>query len=124
MPVQKFTNSKLVRTALAILKAEVPGVALDGEPVMVPRVGTFLGRPFVAACCFSHTVLFVRDVALLFHRDQGGMVPWYTNGDDTFPDLDYFKTGVTLTSDVVDGLVAEWMLEHPAISACSNASTV
>lgn len=97
-----------VRIAHHVLSHYVPGAAFDGEPFMVQSVGRLMGKAFLACNCFYHTVAFIPgksaedlDAALIFSREEGGMVPWYNDDSDgplgnVVPDSTYYETGLPM----------------------------
>jgi hypothetical protein len=104
---EQIENSLLVKTAHQLLKEYVPGAAFDGEPFMVPLVGTLAGKPMVAANCFYHTVLFVSNLALFFYRDEGFMIPWIEVGNEVIPNAEYFDKSIRLPEGIVDRIYSE-----------------
>jgi hypothetical protein len=98
-PTNQTTPENLaVQFAHEVLK-QIPGAAFDGEPFMLPTLGTWEGKPYVACCCYYHSVVFLGDRALVFSREEGGMVPWAGADDNVFPHPEYFDRAFALPDD-------------------------
>jgi hypothetical protein len=110
-----------VSAAFQVLK-RIPGAAFDGEPFMVTSIGKLGHDEYVACNCFYHSVVFLNDFALVFSREEGGMVPWITAADGCLPDPDYFDSAFRIPVGASNQILATIQSQQETLTdACEDA---